>query len=154
MKYILWLLLLLGSFSSFSQEDSVIVKRYNDYYVEIQSLRYRLDSTSSAPTGEVFGFNLRPKPIKMRDGIQLIKDRNNRPLYLNFYADSILVQENWFHANGAIGEQQFNGDKNSCNVSLQWYDDSTLYRIRFICKKQKIQVTYENGGTPVFIMTD
>lgn len=156
-KISLFLLVLITLISKdvFCQEDSVVVTKYNEHYVEIQSLRFVLDSLGPCPTklgdGCVVRYDFRPKRQTLKNGIVLVKDRNNLPLELSFYDDSVLIQNNYFKSNGNIDYQDFGNSRiggsinNDCYVVLFWNKEHTIDRIHYFFDKKKMIIQYNSN---------
>lgn len=149
----------------FCQEDSVVVTKFNEHYVEIQSLRFKLDSGYSEshtpatpgayPSGTYTKISYRPQNrIILKDGIVLVKDRNNKPLHLSIYTDSILIQDNYFSSNGKLDYQDFdphgkdNYFKNDCYIVLFWNNENNFDGIHYFFKNKKMRIRYNDDRTP------
>lgn len=153
-KLFLLVLIAIISQNVFCQEDSVVITKYNEHYVEIQTLRFVLDSLGRCPGkpdgyGCVTRYDFRPKRLILKNGILLVKDRNDKPLELSFYDDSILVQSNYFKSNGNLDYQDFGNSKiggsinNDCYVVLFWNKEHTIDRIHYFFDNKKMTLFYE-----------
>jgi hypothetical protein len=145
------------------QSDSIEINKISDTYIEIRSLRYKLDTSYSTRENS---FALQPKPgqpprypdgiyikrqfvpqtIKIKNGTVVIKDRQNRPLDIYFYLDSVVIQHDEYFINGRLCSQEFNYKSDSLHIDKYFYGNGKLYAITYNRKGIEETFKYDEDG--------
>ncbi|MCW3083115.1 MAG: hypothetical protein JWP12_481 [Bacteroidetes bacterium] len=152
-----------------SQNDSIEINRISDTYIEIRSLRYKLDTSYSTPE---FSFHQPAKPgapprypdgiyvkrqfvpqtIKIKNGTVVIKDRQNKPLDIYFYLDSVVIQHDEYFINGGLCSQEFDYKSESLHIDKYFYGNGKLYAITYQRKGVEETFKYDTDGKLINII--
>jgi hypothetical protein len=129
------------------QKDSIEVFRLNDNYIEIKSLRHVLsiDSFSMTPTMSLFTYSLIPKPPKIKEGVILIRDRQDNMLKLYIYSDSSIIQEDHYYK-GKLSKQFSYESKDSVEVQKYYWDNGTLSDLVIYWNRKQTTYSYSKDG--------
>ncbi|MEO8146226.1 MAG: hypothetical protein ABI723_01250 [Bacteroidia bacterium] len=145
------------------KEDSIIINRISENFVEVKSLRQVLSKGYALPKdslqiaqdkannlldgGYVFE-NYIPRGPHLKNGIVVIKDKDNSILKIKYYSDSIQVLTEEYNNNILIDQTSFS-PCDSTVIEKYYFNDGRLQRIDlFDPKKQKerIIVDYSEKG--------
>ena len=146
------LVVLLVTQSGFGQSnDSIIVNRVNDNYIEIQTLRHELFKWITLDNG-VMKENFVPNPIPLKKGVVYIKDRLNRPVAFYVYADSIIKGEEHF-IDGQLIIQSFNFS-DSTGIDKEYWTNGNLRSLTYLESNQKKVYNYTEEGDLIELKVD
>lgn len=118
----------------FGQEDSIIVNKMSDNFIEIKTLRHKLfnnslpgggiilDSTIHNP-GTYAYQSLVPSGPVLKNGMVVIRDRNDNLLGINYYKDSIRVMEEHY-SNNKLTEQFVRMSNDSVLIDKYFFKES------------------------------
>lgn len=129
------------------QNDSVEIFKPNDNYIEIKTLRHALKFSAPLDTpmvGLTWG-SLIPEPIKIKDGVVIIRDRQDNILKLFIYADSTMIQEE--HVKGGKLYRQFNHyDKTNIEVQKYYWENGNLQGLVLYSNKKILIYNFTKDG--------
>lgn len=111
------------------QTDSVEIHKISDTYIEIKSLRYVLDSGYARANGEYVVMSFMPRPIALKNGTVIIRDRLNKPLAIYIYSDSVQVVKEHYYPNGQIEYQRIHNQDKSLDIDKWYWKNGNLNRI-------------------------
>lgn len=146
------LIVLLVAQSGFGQSnDSIIVNRVNDNYIEIQTLRHELFKWRTINNGVVKECFV-PNPIPLKKGVVFIKDRLNRPIAFYVYSDSIIIQEEHF-VDGQLIIQSINF-LDSTGIDKEYWRNGNLRSLIYLENNQKKVYNYTEEGDLIELKVD
>ncbi len=140
------------------QNDSIKINKISNTYIEITSLRYKLDTSYSTPEypfdqpakpgspprypdGIYIKRQFVPQTINIKNGTVVIKDRHNKPLDIYFYLDSVVIQHDEYFINGGICSQEFDYKSDSLHIDKYFYGNGKLYAITY--KREGVEETFK-----------
>jgi hypothetical protein len=149
-----------------SESDSIEVNKIADTYIEITTLRYKLDTSyATTETHMIYdqhpskpgyqphyldGIYIKrqfvPKPIVIKNGTVIIKDRQNKPLDIYIYQDSVLIQHDQYFINGGLCSQAFDLKKDSLNIYKYFYRSGKLSALTYQRQGLEEIFKYDENG--------
>jgi hypothetical protein len=140
-----------------AQNDSVIINKINDHFIEVKSLRHILHkSYAGSPdtaydnkykflTGSYIYENYTPKGPRLNNGIVVIKDWLDRPLAFYLYADSFPVQVSHY-TNGRIVWERYYFGKDSLSIDKYFWNNGNIRVIIYYYKDKEEEYFYSENG--------
>jgi len=135
-------ILLLSISKTFAQtEDSTIVTKFTENFIEVKSTRVILsegyspksDNSSSKDPHLLEGVYVRtsyvPRGPVLKNGLVVIKDRNNNILRTNYFVDSILVNKD-FYTNNILESQSIFSVSDTSLLEKVYYKNGNLHYMR------------------------
>jgi antitoxin component YwqK of YwqJK toxin-antitoxin module len=143
---ILTLLILIPTIGK-GQTDSIEVFKLNDNYIEMKSTRHvlKIDSFSMSPTMTFFTYSIIPKPTIIKNGVILIRDRQDKILKLYIYSDSTIIHEDHY-LNGRLSRQVCNYTNDTLNIEKYYWDNGNLRSLIIYSDKKQIVYDYSENG--------
>jgi regulator of replication initiation timing len=136
--------------------DSVLVTRYSDNYIEVKSLRHVLNETqtqkekdSEKLVGLIIKTSYIPTEPILKDGMVAIKDKNDNLLFLNFYKDSMQIQSDKYVDN-LLSEQEIANPSDSSFIEKYYYKSGRLQSIYVTVKRRTTVVKYSESGQVIY----
>ncbi len=128
------------------QTDSVEIHKFSDTYIEIKSLRYTLDSGSATENGAYMVTHFTPRPIGLKNGTVIIRNRLNKPLAIYIYSDSVQVVEEHYYPNGQIQFQRIRTKDDSLDIDKWYWKNGNLNYITYYGNGLNEVHTYSEEG--------
>jgi hypothetical protein len=132
-------------------DDSTIINRVNDNYIEIQSLRYTLFKWTNTANGAIKESFI-PQPITLKNGVVFIKDRINKPIAFYVFSNSCITQYDYF-SEGKLSSQSINFS-DSTGIDKYYWENGNLKNITYIYDNQKKIYNYTKEGALIELNDD
>ena len=145
MKNILCPILFFISIVSNAQNNSIEFRKISENYIEIKTSRFTLDSGYSVMPGAWAKISFEPRPVRIKNGTVLIKDRLNRPLAIYVYSDSSLLMEEHYKE-GQLRSQIIRGIKNSPSIEKYYWMNGNLQYLSYYCNGVNEVHEYSGDG--------
>ena len=146
----------LKAISQSINNDSVLVTRYSDNYIEVKSIRHVLIETKTQKEidtekliGHLIKISYVPTEPILKDGVVAIKDRNDNLLFLKFYKDSMQIQSDKYVDN-LLSEQEIANPADSSFIEKYYYKNGRLQSIYVTVKKRTTVVKYSESGQVIY----
>jgi len=138
--------------NSFGQnDDSTIINKVNDNYIEIQSLRHELFKWTVVENGAIKE-SFVPQTIPLKNGVVFIKDRLNRPIAIYVYSDSNIVQNDHFYE-GRLNWQSINFS-DSTGIDKYYWENGNLKTLIYVKNNHKKAYNYTKEGELIDLKED